>query len=91
MAIRLDPQLRSLLVQGARQTRYNPRQLIHLTLRRHLGQVIAEERIAQPHRITAAAPWPKGALAKAYKRIEKNWDRIEAAAAAAQSKPAWED
>ena len=93
MPIRIDRKLRSLLDQGAKQTPHNRVHLIQLTLHRHLREVIAQERIAAvtPDRLTAVSPWPKGALAKAYKRIGKNWDRMEAAASKAQGKPHWKD
>ncbi len=80
-----------MLAEGEKRTPHNRSQLIRLTLNRHLAEVIAEEETAALSRLTAIAPWPKGALAKAYKRIGKDWDRIEAAASKAQGKPDWQD
>jgi hypothetical protein len=34
--------------------------------------------------LTNIKPWLRGALAKAYRKVEKDWDRVEAAATAAQ-------
>jgi hypothetical protein len=91
LSIRLDKQLRSLLVEGARRTPYNQRELLRRTLRLHLRQVIENEATTHQVRITNLAPWPHGALARAYKRVQRDWERTEAAATAAQGKPSWDD
>jgi len=92
MPIRLDDDLIELLSEGTKRTRQNQQTLVRLTLRRHLPEVIEREsRKALVGRITRLAPWPRGALAKAYKRAGKSSDGVEAAAVAAQGKPAWED
>ena len=91
LSIRLDKQLRALLVEGARRTPFNQRELLRRTLRMHLREVIERE-AAPPHtRLTTIDPWPRGALAKAYRRADKAWDRVEAAATAAQGRPCWDD
>jgi hypothetical protein len=91
LSIRLDKELRLLLSEGARRTPFNQRELLRRTLRLHLRQVIEQEAIVPAPRLTNVTPWPRGALAKAYRRIEKEWERIEAAATAAQGRPSWED
>jgi len=92
MPIRLDDELIELLSEGARRTRQNKQTLVRLTLRRHLSEVIERESRKWPlNRITRLAPWPRGALAKAYKQAGKSSDGLEAAAVAAQGRPSWED
>jgi hypothetical protein len=91
LSIRLDKELRSLLSEGARRTPFNQRELLRRTLRLHLREVIEREAIAPNTRLTNVAPWPRGALAKAYRRVDKDWERIEAAATAAQGRPHWHD
>jgi hypothetical protein len=91
LSIRLDPQLRSLLAEGARRTPFNQRELLRRTLRQHLREVIEREAVGPQARLTNIAPWPPGALAKAYKRTDKSWEGVEAAATAAQGRPSWDD
>ncbi len=92
MSIRLDDDLADLLAQGAKRTRQKKQNLVRLTLRRYLPEVIERESVKiSPAQITTLAPWPRGALSKAYKRAGKSDERLEAAAAAAQGKPSWED
>ena len=91
LSIRLDKRLRSLLVEGARRTPFNQRELLRRTLRLHLREVIEREAAAPEARITNIAPWPRGCLAKAYRRVDRAWDRVEAAATAAQQRPSWDD
>src|SRR5947207_8396887 len=85
LSIRLDKELQSLLSEGARRTPFNKRELLRRTLRLHLREVIEREAVTPPLRVTNVQPWPPGALAKAYKRLGRGWDRIEAAATAAPS------
>jgi hypothetical protein len=91
LSIRLSKELQSLLAEGARRTPLNKRELLRRTLRLHLREVIEGEAVRPAHRITNLDPWPRNALARAYKRAEKGWGRIEAAAVAAQGAPSWED
>lgn len=93
MPIRLEKGLRDLLETGARRTPHKKQELIRITLRRHLRQVIEEETAAQPPgRITNVDPWPKGALAAAYKSIaHENWDAIEEAATRHRKAPSFDD
>jgi len=91
LSIRLDKKMRSLLAEGARRTPFNQRELLRRTLRLHLRDVIEQEAILPEARITNIAPWPRGALAKAYRRCEKEWERVESAATSAQGKPSWDD
>src|SRR2546423_14840699 len=90
LSIRLDKKLQSLLSEGARRTPFNKRELLRRTLRLHLREVIEQEAVTPQARITTIAPWPPGALAKAYKRVAKDWKHIEAAATAAQGGPSWD-
>jgi hypothetical protein len=91
LSIRLDKRLRSLLVEGARRTPFNQRELLRRTLRLHLREVIEQEATPAEGRITNIDPWPRGCLAKAYRRADHAWDRVEAAATAAQRRPSWDD
>lgn len=91
LSIRLDKQLRLLLSEGAKRTRFNQRELLRRTLRLHLRDVIEREAQIRKVRITNLAPWPRGALARAYQRVEKAWEQVETAATAAQGRPAWND
>ena len=80
ISIRLDKKLRSLHVEGARRTPLIQRELLRRTLRRHLREVIEREAAAPEARITNIDPWPSGCLARAYRRVDRAWDRVEAAA-----------
>ena len=92
LSIRLDKQLRSLLTEGAKRTPFNQRELLRRTLRLHLRDVIEREALNPRARITNIDPWPRGALAKAYKRTaDKRWDRIESAACLTQRRASWND
>jgi hypothetical protein len=90
-SIRLDKELRSLLVEGARRTPFNQPELLRRTLRLHLREVIEREEASFETRFTCLEPWPPGYLEKAYRRVERAWDRTEAAASAAQGRPSWDD
>ncbi|HZR19561.1 MAG TPA: hypothetical protein VFE51_19905 [Verrucomicrobiae bacterium] len=91
LSVRLEQDLRLLLAEGARRTRMNQRELLRRTLRLHLREVIESEAQSVEPPLTNLAPWPRGALARAYRKVERTWDRTEAAATAAQGRPAWED
>jgi hypothetical protein len=56
-----------------------------------LREVIEQEAAPPEARLTNIDPWPRGCLAKAYRRVDQAWDRIEAAATAAQGRPSWDD
>lgn len=93
MHIRLDGEIVEILDQGVKRTPHDRLNLIRLTLRRHLGTVIQAES-KEPGRLTSVEPLPKGVMARAYKRlakVDKDWDRVEATAVAAQGRPNWED
>jgi hypothetical protein len=90
MPIRLEKELVDLLREGARRTPHKKQELIRITLRRHLREVIdAEAKPTITERITNIEPWPKGALKNAYKEIvHEGWDKIEAVAVrTAQKRP----
>jgi hypothetical protein len=91
LSIRLDKELRSLLHEGTRRTPLNQRELLRRTLRLHLREVIEREALQPSSRLTNIDPWPRGTLAKAYRRVDRAWERVEAAATAAQGQPSWED
>ena len=91
MSVRLDKDLLALLSEGRRRTPLNKQQLVRRTLRLHLREVIESESKLPLSRVTTVSPWPRGALAKAYQRAGKGWDRIEAVATAAQGRPSWDD
>lgn len=93
--IRIEKELLDLLSEGARRTPHKKQELIRITLRRHLREVIEEEstKPLQP-RITNIDPWPSKQLAAAYKEMaHEGWDKIEEAAARAGQKrpPSLED
>jgi hypothetical protein len=91
--IRMERELVDLLKEGARRTPHKKQELIRITLRRHLREVIEEEAVEPVKgRITNIEPWPKGVLAKAYKETEhEGWDKVEAAATRAQRRPNFDD
>ena len=89
LSIRLDKKLRSLLSEGARRTSFDQQELICRTLRLHVREIIEQE--ATGKRLTNITPWRRGALAKAYGRLDKRWEQIEAAATAAQGPLSWDD
>jgi hypothetical protein len=91
VSVRLDHDLRVLLSEGARRTRMNQRELLRRTLRLHLREVIESEAQSVEPSLTNLAPWPRTALARAYRKVERAWERTEAAATAAQGRPAWQD
>ncbi len=89
--LRLDSSLLRALRDGARRTPHKQQDLIRLTLRRHLRDVIQEESTQATARITNIEPWPRGVVEKAYRRIGDEWDALEAAALRAQGHPRYED
>lgn len=91
LSVRLDKELRLLLLEGARRTRFNQRELLRRTLRLYLREVIEQEALTSPSRLTNVTPWPRGALTRAYRRTEREWEPVEAAATAAQGPPSWTD
>jgi hypothetical protein len=94
MPIRMEKELLDLLSDGVRRTPHKKQELIRLTLRRHLKDVIEEEAMRPSQaRVTNIKPWPEGLLAKAYKEIaHEGWDKIEAAAVrATRRRPAMDD
>jgi hypothetical protein len=92
LSIRLDKQLRSLLAEGSRRTSLNQRELLRRTLRLHLRGVIEREAVTAKARITNIAPWPRGALARAYKpSLDRDLERVETIATVAQGQPSWDD
>jgi hypothetical protein len=91
VSIRFDDHLSMLLAEGCRRTPLKRADLVRRTLRLHLRQVIEAE-AAEQRPITNVKPLPKGALAKAYRQEAKEgWDKVEAAAVAAQARPGMED
>jgi len=91
ISVRLDKELLSLLAEGRRRTPLNKQELVRRTLRLHLREVIEGEAKIPISRLTTVSPWPRGALKRAYKRADKDWDDVEARAAAAQGTPSWGD
>ncbi len=92
MPVRLDRHLQKMLRDGARRTPHKKQDLIRLTLRRHLRDVIEQEAVTNPPpRITNVEPWPKRVLEEAYRRMGREWNTIEDAALRAQGKPDFND
>jgi hypothetical protein len=92
MPVRLDQNLQKILREGARRTPHKKQDLIRLTLRRHLRDVIEQEALVESTpRLTNVEPWPKRVIEKAYRRMGKDWNAIEDAAVRAQGKPNFND
>ena len=92
MAVRLDKSLLDALCEGALRTPHKKQELVRLTLRRHLREVIEQEAvITTARRVTNIEPWPEAVIARAYKRIGKEWDALEEAATRAQGTPDFND
>jgi hypothetical protein len=90
--VRLDKSLQDALCEGARRTPHKKQELIRMTLRRHLREVIEQEAVVTcPRRVTNIEPWPEPVVARAYKRIGRDWDAIEDAATRAQGTPHFND
>ncbi len=90
--VRLDKALQEALREGALRTPHKKQALIRLTLHRHLREVIEQEAVATVGgRITNIEPWPEPVVARAYKRMGKDWDAIEEAATRAQGRPDFSD
>ncbi len=84
-----------LLAEGARRTPHKKQELVRITLRRHLREVIEGEAVRPERgRVTNIEPWPEGMLTAIYREIEhEGWDQVEAAAVRAGQKhpPTFED
>jgi hypothetical protein len=92
LPVRLDKSLEETLREGARRTPHKKQELIRLTLRRHLRQVIEQEALVTPaKRITNIDPWPDPLVARAYKRMGRDWDWIEESATRAHGTPDFND
>ena len=92
MPVRLDKSLQDALRQGALRTPHKKQELVRLTLRRHLREVIEQEAVVRSaRRITNIEPWPEAVITRAYKRIGKEWDALEEAATRAQGTPDFND
>lgn len=92
MPLRLDGDLRRVLREGARRTPHKKQELIRMTLRRHLSEVIEQEAVVKAlPRITNVDPWPRKVIEAAYRRMGKDWDIIEEAAVRAQGPPNFDD
>ena len=91
ISLRLDKELYLLLVEGKKRTPHKPAELIRRTLRKYLPKTIERESRA-PRRVTNIEALPRGLMTKVYKQIaSEGWDKIEAAAVAAQPAPSWRD
>lgn len=91
LPVRLPADLADLLKEGVRRTHHKQAALVRLTLSRHLRTVIEEEAAARPGRpLTSIKPWPKGALARAYRKAGNADDATELAATRAQASPGFE-
>jgi hypothetical protein len=84
----MERELVELLNEEARRTPHKKPELVRLTLRRHLREVIEAEAMKPPEgRITNVEPWPKGVLTRIYKEAAgEGWDKVEEAAARAGQK-----
>ena len=92
MPVRLDQNLQKVLREGARRTPHKKQDLIRLTLRLHLQDVIEQEALVKSTpRVTNVEPLPKHVVEQAYRRMGRDWNAIEAAALRAQGKPDFND
>jgi len=90
--VRLDKNIQSILRDGVRRTPHNRQDLIRLTLRLHLRDVIEQEAVPKsPRRVTNVDPLPDHVLEAAYRQMGNDWDEIEAAATRAQGVPHFDD
>ena len=83
-----------LLADGVKRTPHKKQELVRITLRRHLREVIeAEATRPASGRVTNVEPWPEGELARIYQETaQEGWDEVEAAAVrAAQRPPSMDD
>jgi len=91
ISLRLDKDIRKMLASGRKRTLLKPAELIRRTLRAHLSEMIERES-RPPRRITNVEPLPRGLMKRVYGEIAREgWDRVEAAATAAQPGPQMED
>src|ERR1700743_1716620 len=92
MPVRFEPELQDLLREGVRRTPHKKQELIRITLRRFLSQVIEQEATeSAPRRLTNIKPWPKTVLEKAYKQMGREWDALEEVAVKAQGRVDFDD
>lgn len=92
MPVRLDQNVQKLLREGARRTPHKKQELIRLTLRLHLRDVIEQEAVVKSSpRVTNVEPWPRRVVEAAYRRMGADWDAIEETATRAQGKPDFND
>jgi hypothetical protein len=90
--VRLDKHAQKLLREGARRTPHKKQELIRLTLRRHLQDVIEQEALVKSSpRVTNVEPWPKHVVEAAYRRIDSDWNAVEDVAMNAQGRPDFND
>jgi hypothetical protein len=90
--VRLDKYLQKTLREGARRTPHKKQDLIRLTLRRYLREVIEQEAVAGPaRRLTNLEPWARRVVERAYQQMGGEWDEIETAATRAQGTPDFKD
>jgi hypothetical protein len=88
VTVRLDRDLQIALQEGAQRTTLNRGELIRLTLRRYLRNVIEQEIVTTPaRRITNIEPWPRKVVEAAYRLMGKEWDKVEGTVTHAQGKP----
>ena len=92
MPVRFEPELQQLLQEGARRTPHKKQELIRITLRRYLPEVIEQEAgKSRRARLTRLQPWSARTLKKAYRQMGREWDALEEAATKAQGKPDFND
>jgi hypothetical protein len=90
--VRLDKHVQKMLREGARRTPHKKQDLIRLTLRRHLQDVIEQEALVKTTpRVTNVEPWPRRVIEAAYRRMGRDWNAVEATAMRAQGKPDFND
>lgn len=90
--VRLDKYLQKTLREGARRTPHKKQELIRLTLRLHLRDVIEQEAVpVSARRLTNLEPWPRRVVEKAYRQMGGEWDEVETVATRAQGTPDFKD
>ena len=93
MPIRLERELMDLLADGVKRTPHKKQELVRITLRRHLREVIEAEATRPAQRVTNVEPWPEGELTRIYQETaQEGWDEVESAAVrAGQRRPSMDD
>jgi hypothetical protein len=87
--LRLSGELLRQIREAARGTHLEQSEVVRQSIRLGLPRLLKELSESSP--LTNVKPFPKGALARAYRHSDPGWNRVEAAATRAQSAPRFDD